>query len=99
MGYVITTQIILKRFVFIIYEYLDGGDCNQLCDYDQCNITQTIYGECIDGCNTADCDYGFGEQCLNNTILYYQTYDNYALCTANTDCYYDSELGVTWIGM
>ena len=83
----------------------DGGDCNQLCDYDKCNVT---CGECINGCNTTECDYGFDNQCIDNNYLNSQcnpisdfnsSFNNYTLCLNNTYCYsnayWNEEI---WIG-
>ena len=84
-----------------MYLILDGGDCNQLCDYNQCNITQTISGECINECNTTYCNYGFGEQCLFNPIYNYGQIDNYTLCQETTVCNTIEDLSVSqynWIG-
>ena len=74
--------------------FLDGGDCNQLCDYNNCTLNVTVIDECISGCNTSYCDYGFDKQCLAQPIGYYGEYDNYTLCEEMTQCDIDDD----WIG-
>ena len=56
----------------------DGGDCDQLCDFEECNGDSFIDSEdeCNELCNTPQCRNDWGN-CLNSS---------FALCVAETSC-------------
>ena len=35
----------------------DFGDCNQLCDFEECTVTGWTNGPCDSNCNTTECEY------------------------------------------
>eukprot|EP01083_Nonionella_stella_P243849 849304_1 len=75
----------------------DGGDCHQLCEYNECELS---------GCISTSCDYGFESQCIagdsdmnvNESVVY-----NATLCRLYTQCNENGDGTITgesesWIG-
>ena len=65
--------------------HFDGGDCVQLCDFDECDYKLLGNGECNEECNTANCRYDEYD-CVE--------FDNYNLCESTFE---EHGCNSTWI--
>ena len=84
----------------------DGGDCNQLCNFTQCDYLSLGDGVCDSECRNEDCGFDYCDCTASDIDAEYtsieeqsQCYFNYTLCDIETDCVvYDTNSSQSWLG-